>query len=64
MVVQAPDSAQFGLFLEDMVLAMRNYSKDGIIAEGIETEEDFETVKQLGVDHVQGYLTGRPERLD
>jgi EAL domain-containing protein (putative c-di-GMP-specific phosphodiesterase class I) len=39
---------------------MRNYSKDGIIAEGIETETEFEVVRQLGIDQVQGYLTGRP----
>ena len=47
-----------------MVLAMRNYSTDGIIAEGVETEADLEVVRRLGVDHVQGYLTGRPESLD
>jgi EAL domain-containing protein (putative c-di-GMP-specific phosphodiesterase class I) len=30
------------------------------IAEGIETEEQFACVKQVGCDQVQGYLIGRP----
>jgi len=63
MVVEAADSLQFGSFLKDMVLAMRNYSKEGIIAEGIETEEDLDIVRRLGIDQFQGYLTGRPETL-
>jgi EAL domain-containing protein (putative c-di-GMP-specific phosphodiesterase class I) len=31
-----------------------------IIAEGIETDEELNTIKELGVDKVQGYLLGRP----
>ncbi|MGV1800482.1 putative bifunctional diguanylate cyclase/phosphodiesterase [Agrobacterium vitis] len=30
-------------------------------AEGVETEEQFECVKRLGCEQVQGYLIGRPE---
>jgi len=44
-IVEATGSKQFSYFLRDLVRAMRNYSKDGIIAEGIETEEEFEVVK-------------------
>ena len=62
-IVEATESGQFRDFLRDLVLAMRNYSKDGIIAEGIETDSELETVRRLGVDQVQGFLTGRPEKL-
>jgi EAL domain-containing protein (putative c-di-GMP-specific phosphodiesterase class I) len=30
------------------------------MAEGIETEEQFECLKRLGCDQVQGYLIGKP----
>ena len=63
-IVEAAASSQFGGFLRDLVMAMRNYSKDGIIAEGVETEEEYEVVRKLGLDQVQGYLTGRPGELE
>jgi diguanylate cyclase (GGDEF)-like protein len=62
-IVEAAGSDQFSDFLRDLVMAMRNYSKDGIIAEGIETASELDAVKKLGVDQVQGFLTGRPEQL-
>jgi EAL domain-containing protein (putative c-di-GMP-specific phosphodiesterase class I) len=34
-----------------------------LIAEGVETDEEANTLKALGVDFGQGYLFGRPERL-
>ena len=34
-----------------------------IVAEGIETEQEFEMLQQLGVDLGQGYLLGRPASL-
>jgi EAL domain-containing protein (putative c-di-GMP-specific phosphodiesterase class I) len=37
----------------------RNF-KLGLVAEGIETEQDFVTIHALGVDMGQGYLLGRP----
>ncbi len=35
-----------------------------IVAEGIETKEDLVVVKELGVAYGQGYLWGRPERIE
>lgn len=35
-----------------------------IVAEGIETEQEFETLRQLGFQNGQGYLLGRPQSLD
>lgn len=34
-----------------------------IVAEGVETEEQFETLRDIGVDAFQGYLFGRPRPL-
>jgi diguanylate cyclase (GGDEF)-like protein len=35
-----------------------------IVAEGVEEEEDFEVLQELGVDYAQGYLFGLPEPLE
>jgi len=35
--------------------------KASVIAEGIETREDFEVLRALGVSYGQGFLMGRPE---
>jgi EAL domain-containing protein (putative c-di-GMP-specific phosphodiesterase class I) len=34
-----------------------------LVAEGVETEAEADTLRDLGVDLGQGYLFGRPERL-
>lgn len=34
-----------------------------ILAEGVETQDEFEFLKQKGVDLFQGYLFGRPEEV-
>ncbi len=31
-----------------------------MIAEGVETEEQFAHMRQLGCDQIQGYLIGKP----
>lgn len=35
-----------------------------LIAEGIETEAEAEAVRRVGVGYLQGYLFGRPSRLE
>jgi diguanylate cyclase (GGDEF)-like protein len=62
-IVQARSSPQFLTFLRDLVLALRNYSKEGIIAEGIETQEELQVVRDLGIGPVQGFLLARPQEL-
>jgi len=32
-----------------------------VVAEQVETKEEFDIVKELGVDYIQGYYLGRPE---
>lgn len=62
-IVQARASRQFLTFLRDLVVALRNYSKEGIIAEGIETPEELQVVRDLGIGPVQGYLLAEPQTL-
>ena len=35
-----------------------------VTAEGVETAEDFERMRELGCDTIQGYLFGRPMTFD
>jgi EAL domain-containing protein (putative c-di-GMP-specific phosphodiesterase class I) len=35
-----------------------------VTAEGVETAEDFERMRDLGVDTIQGYLFGKPLSYD
>lgn len=55
-ILHAVSSKQFKEFAKDLVRALRNYAAAGIIAEGIETEEELQVVKELGIVLVQGFL--------
>lgn len=48
-----------------LVAGFVHFARDAdftLVAEGIESEDDLETLKELGVALGQGYLLGRPER--
>jgi diguanylate cyclase (GGDEF)-like protein/PAS domain S-box-containing protein len=62
-MLQAVGSEKFREFSKDLVQALRNYSTEGIIAEGIETEKELDVVKGMGITIVQGYLFGKPKEL-
>ena len=50
-----------------MVVGMRHFSKTAgcrLVAEGVETTEEADTLTALGVEFAQGYLFGRPEPID
>ncbi|HEY5276023.1 MAG TPA: EAL domain-containing protein, partial [Coriobacteriia bacterium] len=50
-----------------MVVGMRHFSRTAgcrLIAEGVETTEEADTLTSLGVEFGQGYLFGRPEPID
>jgi EAL domain-containing protein (putative c-di-GMP-specific phosphodiesterase class I) len=50
-----------------MVVGMRHFSRTAgcrLIAEGVETPEEADTLTALGVEFGQGYLFGRPEPID
>jgi diguanylate cyclase (GGDEF)-like protein/PAS domain S-box-containing protein len=62
-LLQAVSCIKFRKFLKDLVFALQNYTRRGMIAEGIETEQELEVVRELGVLLGQGFLLGRPEAL-
>ena len=42
------------------VIAMAHSMDIKLIAEGIETEDEFEAMKALGVDYIQGFYFSKP----
>lgn len=62
-ILQAVSSEKFRWFLKHLLPALRMYSNEGIIAEGIETEKELRVVKDIGIYLVQGFLLGRPQEL-
>jgi diguanylate cyclase (GGDEF)-like protein len=62
-ILQSVSSQQFGELMKGLIIAMRNYSKEGIIAEGVETDKELQMSSSLGTDLVQGYLMGKPKEL-
>lgn len=59
-ILQAVSSQQFRRFLKELMIALGNYVKIGVIAEGIETEEELQVVKEVGIRFAQGFLFGKP----
>lgn len=59
-LLQAVSSPKFRTFSKDLIRAIRNYAAQGIIVEGVETDQELAVVSELGIDLVQGYLFGKP----
>ena len=62
-ILQAVASDEFRGFLNHVVQGLRQYARQGIVAEGIESEEELAVAKQIGIHLVQGYLFGKPASL-
>ena len=62
-LLQAVSSEPFKEFMIGIIFGLKNYSTEGIIAEGVETEEELKVVKEMGIFLVQGYLFGKPEEM-
>ena len=45
----------------ESMLRIGEQLNNGIIAEGVETQAEYQTLKSIGVRHIQGYLLARPE---
>ena len=61
--LQAVASKPFRAVLKDLIYALRKISRDGIIAEGIETEEELNIMKEMDIYLIQGYLFDKPQEL-
>ncbi len=46
------------------ILALAKAMKLSVVAEGVEREEQFQVLRELGCDTFQGYLLGRPLEVD
>ena len=62
-----PPAAHSGIDLDPVrravataLLSFASETGAQVIAEGMETADELETVRTLGIEFVQGYLTGRP----
>lgn len=62
-MLQAVASEKFRDFLKHLLPALRMYSTEGIIAEGIETEKELRVIKDIGIHLIQGFLLGMPQEL-
>lgn len=60
-MLHAVASDKFRKFAREMVRALRNYATEGIIAEGVELEEELRVVHEMDIHLVQGYLFGHPQ---
>ena len=63
-VLEAVVSPGFRRILQDLLRGLRNCSMGGLIAEGIETNEELQVIKDLGIFLVQGFLFGKPQELE
>lgn len=62
-ILQAVESKVFRQFLKELVGALRNHEPSGIIAEGIETEEELSIVREMEIHFAQGFLFGKPQAI-
>ncbi len=53
-----------GRLILEHIITMADQLKLGLIAEGVETREQVEMLRQMGCDHVQGYYYARPMPAD
>ncbi len=58
------DSFERKRLLVEGVVMMASKMGTALIAEGVESKEEFETLRYLGVGYVQGFFLGMPARSD
>ena len=63
-ITQGVDSDFKRRALASSLIAFARETGSSVVAEGVETQQELETLRALGVHKVQGYLVGRPQPLD
>ncbi|MEO5596518.1 MAG: EAL domain-containing protein, partial [Lysobacteraceae bacterium] len=49
-----------GLALVSTIISLAHSLEHTVVAEGVETEEQWQTLQSLGCDEMQGFLISRP----
>jgi len=62
-VSNLPDNAE-DIGISKAIIAMGKSLKMELTAEGVETKEQYQFLKDLGCDHIQGYLFGKPQPIE
>jgi diguanylate cyclase (GGDEF)-like protein/PAS domain S-box-containing protein len=62
-ILHSVTSPQFKEFMVGLIAALRNYATEGIVGEGVETENELRVTTELGIQLVQGVLFGEPREL-
>ncbi len=62
--VQSMHQDEGDMVLVRTIIAMGHGLGMIVLAEGVETQAQFESLESLGCDEIQGYLLGRPLRLE
>ena len=58
------ESGERGLTLVSVIINLAHALKLNVVAEGVETQEQLLTLRELGCDEMQGYLFGKPVAVD
>ena len=58
-IMDTPDNSE-DVAIAQAIIALGHSLNLRVIAEGVETEEQYEFLKEQGCDEVQGYLVSRP----
>jgi diguanylate cyclase (GGDEF)-like protein len=62
-ILHSVASPQFKEFMIGLVSALHNYATEGIVGEGVETENELRVTTEMGLRLVQGRLFGEPREL-
>jgi hypothetical protein len=58
------ESGERGLTLVSVIINLAHALKLNVVAEGVETQAQLLTLRELGCDEMQGYLFGKPVPVD